>query len=104
MNNSLLERYSLFTTSVNHALADLLHQEVVELKNDISRQISDSTFYKDTPKDVPEVLKYGLQASLISKFFVKPDKIVVKRLDLEEPKMIQFADKVEADLLEQKMT
>lgn len=41
---------------------------------------------------------------MISKFFFKPDKIVVKRLDLKEPEMIQFADKVEADLLEQKMT
>jgi uncharacterized protein (DUF2344 family) len=41
---------------------------------------------------------------LISKFFFKPDKIVVKRLDLKEPEMIQFADKVAADLLEQKMT
>jgi hypothetical protein len=41
---------------------------------------------------------------LIFKFFFKPDKIVVKRLDLKEPEMIQFADKVAADLLEQKMT
>lgn len=59
--------------------------------------------YEEIPKDVPKILKSGVQASWISKFFVKPNKIVLKRLDLEEPEMIQFQDKVEANLLEQKV-
>jgi hypothetical protein len=78
--------------------------EDVELKKDISRQISDSTFFEEIPKEVPEIMKIGLQASLISKFLVKPDKIVVKRSDLEEPEQIQSIDKIEVDMMEQKMT
>lgn len=76
--------------------------EVMELKKDISRQISDSAFFEEIPKEVPEILKTGLQASCISMFFVKPDKVIFKRVDLEESEMIQFADNVEADMLEQK--
>jgi hypothetical protein len=38
---------------------------------------------------------------LSNKFFVKPGQIVIKS---QEPEMIQFQDKVEAGLQEQKMT
>jgi len=75
--------------------------EEVELKKYISRKISDSEFVEEGPLEVPEILKSGLQASWLSKFFVKPDHIVIES---QEPEIIQFQDKVEVDLQEQKMT
>lgn len=70
----------------------------------MSRQLSDSSFFEDVSKEVPKIMKYGLQDSWLSKFFVKPNKVIIKRLDLEQPEIFHFVDKVEAGLLEQKIT
>lgn len=79
----------------------------VELRTNISRKITglelvkESELVEEGSPEVPEILKSGLQGSWISKFFTRPDQIVVKSQD---PEMVQFQDKMEADMQEQKLT
>lgn len=109
MNTTLDDLKNISITAKKEALKSWFSKvvrnlEEVKLKKYVSRQTSDSAYFEEVPQEVFQILKFGLQGSLLSKFFVKPNKVIVKRLDLEELERIQFMDEVEAGLIEQKLT
>jgi hypothetical protein len=76
--------------------------EVVELKRSI-KQLSDSPHFIDHTKEIPVVVKIGLDTSWITSMFIKPEKVVIKSLNLDDPKEVKLIEKLQEDLLEQKI-
>ena len=77
--------------------------EVVELKKFI-KKLLDSPHYHEFPKEVPQVVKIGLETSWLSNMFIKPEKVVIKRLDHEDPEKIKLIDKLQEDMHDYKLT
>jgi hypothetical protein len=71
--------------------------EAVEFKRSI-KQLSDSPHFIDHTKEIPSVVKTDLDTSWISSMFIKPEKVVITRLDLEDPKEVKVL-KVQLDIV-----
>lgn len=76
--------------------------EEVQLWRDINRQIGPTEHEMQVSSEVSEILKYRLKDSFISNFFLKLDKLFLKKLDPEESGMEDFRVKVESYMEEQK--
>jgi len=60
------------------------NMEVVELKRSI-KQLSDSPHFIDSTKEIPTAIKTGLDTSWITSLFIKPKRVVMKSLNMEDP-------------------
>jgi hypothetical protein len=76
--------------------------EDVELKKSV-KQPSNTPHYPDPTREIPQIVKIGLDTSWITSMFIKPEKVVIKRLDLEDPEEVRLIEKLQEDLLDQKL-
>jgi len=77
--------------------------ESVELRRNISRQLpSGPSKEVDETSSVPEVMKFGLQDSLVSKFIHKPVSFENLKLDLGEPMLNHVINQVRLEMIMQK--
>jgi len=51
--------------------------------------------------EVQEIVKFGLQGSWLSKFFTKPENVILKS---QNPEVVHFQDLMQADMKEWKLT
>jgi hypothetical protein len=64
-----------------------------------TKQLSDSPHYIDYSK-ISAVVKSGLDTSWITQMFIKPEKVVMKSLNIEDPEEMKLVEKLQEDLFE----
>jgi len=71
--------------------------KVVEVKRSI-KQLSDSPHFIDPTKKIPTTINAGLDTSWITSMFIKPKRIVMKSLNLEDHEEMKLVEKLQEDM------
>jgi len=54
------------------------------------KQLSNSPHYIDYSKKIPAVVKSGLDTSWITQMFIKPEKAILKSVNMEDPEEMKL--------------
>jgi len=107
LNKVLDDLHKLFVQALNQALKKWFDEvieimKVVEVKISM-KQLSESPHYIDYSKKILEPVRSGLDTSWIIQMLIKPEKYVMKSLNMEDHEEMKLVKKLQEDPFEPKM-